>query len=122
MVGRKRALRLLTVDLLLLHAAHRGWKGSAQPAQDPGRQARSDGLEHTTVHCQLCRCYQPVALHPTPLPKGYAKRSEEHTSELQSLMRISYAVFCLQKKTKVLIIQTKIVTQIYRSQRNIHYI
>src|SRR3546814_4950820 len=30
-------------------------------------------------------------------PKG---RSEEHTSELQSLMRISYAVFCLKKKTK----------------------
>src|SRR3546814_2920996 len=29
-----------------------------------------------------------------------AKRSEEHTSELQSLMRISYAVFCLQKKTE----------------------
>src|SRR3546814_4675526 len=27
-------------------------------------------------------------------------RSEEHTSELQSLMRISYAVFCLQKKTR----------------------
>src|SRR3546814_9727146 len=31
------------------------------------------------------------------LPDG---RSEEHTSELQSLMRISYAVFCLQKKKK----------------------
>src|SRR3546814_7386735 len=29
-----------------------------------------------------------------------ATRSEEHTSELQSLMRISYAVFCLQKKNK----------------------
>src|SRR3546814_1423162 len=29
-------------------------------------------------------------------------RSEEHTSELQSLMRISYAVFCLQKKTEQL--------------------
>src|SRR3546814_6644472 len=29
----------------------------------------------------------------------YAHRSEEHTSELQSLMRISYAVFCLKKKT-----------------------
>src|SRR3546814_1292259 len=28
-------------------------------------------------------------------------RSEEHTSELQSLMRISYAVFCLKKKTKL---------------------
>src|SRR3546814_5919358 len=32
-------------------------------------------------------------------------RSEEHTSELQSLMRISYAVFCLKKKTKKLAIQ-----------------
>src|SRR3546814_4957787 len=30
---------------------------------------------------------------------GAPKRSEEHTSELQSLMRISYAVFCLKKKT-----------------------
>src|SRR3546814_2235788 len=32
-----------------------------------------------------------------PVPQG--ARSEEHTSELQSLMRISYAVFCLKKKT-----------------------
>src|SRR3546814_10113104 len=31
-------------------------------------------------------------------PVGAAERSEEHTSELQSLMRISYAVFCLKKK------------------------
>src|SRR3546814_3932153 len=31
---------------------------------------------------------------------GLMERSEEHTSELQSLMRISYAVFCLKKKTK----------------------
>src|SRR3546814_2808930 len=31
---------------------------------------------------------------------GFALRSEEHTSELQSLMRISYAVFCLKKKKK----------------------
>src|SRR3546814_10280804 len=31
---------------------------------------------------------------------GRAVRSEEHTSELQSLMRISYAVFCLKKKNK----------------------
>src|SRR3546814_6067133 len=30
---------------------------------------------------------------------GQGHRSEEHTSELQSLMRISYAVFCLKKKT-----------------------
>src|SRR3546814_1816901 len=32
---------------------------------------------------------------------GQVFRSEEHTSELQSLMRISYAVFCLKKKTKI---------------------
>src|SRR3546814_1484404 len=34
------------------------------------------------------------------VPGFVARRSEEHTSELQSLMRISYAVFCLQKKNK----------------------
>src|SRR3546814_7319575 len=33
-----------------------------------------------------------------PAPSGDAGRSEEHTSELQSLMRISYAVFCLKKQ------------------------
>src|SRR3546814_8412450 len=33
-------------------------------------------------------------------PPGEHDRSEEHTSELQSLMRISYAVFCLKKKKK----------------------
>src|SRR3546814_8479317 len=32
--------------------------------------------------------------------RGAGARSEEHTSELQSLMRISYAVFCLKKKNK----------------------
>src|SRR3546814_6469720 len=32
--------------------------------------------------------------------EGMSGRSEEHTSDLQSLMRISYAVFCLKKKTK----------------------
>src|SRR3546814_7911487 len=40
--------------------------------------------------------YDPVNLRDAPLP-----RSEEHTSELQSLMRISYAVFCLKKKTQL---------------------
>src|SRR3546814_1487329 len=47
--------------------------------------------------------------HPLAVEQGRAiaggrfqgmTRSEEHTSELQSLMRISYAVFCLKKKTK----------------------
>src|SRR3546814_6382979 len=43
-------------------------------------------------------------LHPhigaERLARIVEQRSEEHTSELQSLMRISYAVFCLKKKTK----------------------
>src|SRR3546814_1407028 len=44
---------------------------------------------------------------------GPSRRSEEHTSELQSLMRISYAVFCLQKKKK------KRPTKTYRQQNKI---
>src|SRR3546814_8051226 len=40
-------------------------------------------------------------------------RSEEHTSELQSLMRISYAVFCLKKKT-----HHKYTTQLYNLSNN----
>src|SRR3546814_1568277 len=40
------------------------------------------------------------AEHPTTWEDKQWNRSEEHTSELQSLMRISYAVFCLKKKTK----------------------
>src|SRR3546814_793973 len=50
---------------------------------------------------------QPAFCHAIPnrnnakaiMTNPRAQRSEEHTSELQSLMRISYAVFCLQKKT-----------------------
>src|SRR3546814_6068165 len=38
------------------------------------------------------------ARQPVVVP-AFDRRSEEHTSELQSLMRISYAVFCLKKKT-----------------------
>src|SRR3546814_9707269 len=41
--------------------------------------------------------FDPLTLLPNLLP-----RSEEHTSELQSLMRISYAVFCLKKKQKTI--------------------
>src|SRR3546814_6695954 len=44
-------------------------------------------------------CQQLVLRHVQPLSHS-EQRSEEHTSELQSLMRISYAVFCLKKKTK----------------------
>src|SRR3546814_10906580 len=40
-----------------------------------------------------------AAQHYGASPSAHQRRSEEHTSELQSLMRISYAVFCLKKKT-----------------------
>src|SRR3546814_9408840 len=55
-------------------------------ALDAVQQTRAQGLEAMP--------HQRVAL-------DRARRSEEHTSELQSLMRISYAVFCLKKKTTV---------------------
>src|SRR3546814_7994200 len=46
----------------------------------------------------------------------YLIRSEEHTSELQSLMRISYAVFCLKKKKK----NTQIIyVQVSSKEKNI---
>src|SRR3546814_9841582 len=41
----------------------------------------------------------PLALKGIESTTHHSSRSEEHTSELQSLMRISYAVFCLKKKT-----------------------
>src|SRR3546814_6891316 len=44
-------------------------------------------------------------------PSTRKVRSEEHTSELQSLMRISYAVFCLKKKKSTQLISTKTSTQ-----------
>src|SRR3546814_4079448 len=77
--------------------------GIAEPAADPGEQPigerdeRDEG-EHHRAHRNrqldaglraLCRRHDDVG----------GLRSEEHTSELQSLMRTSYAVFCLKKKT-----------------------
>src|SRR3546814_4201904 len=51
---------------------------------------------------------------------SYPLRSEEHTSELQSLMRISYAVFCLKKKNKTKRIHTTLHTQ-YTKQKVTRY-
>src|SRR3546814_8947098 len=65
-----------------------------------------DEPEHDGIDLQLedwAREGGLRVLHLENLPEQLAAldcRSEEHTSELQSLMRISYAVFCLQKKTK----------------------
>src|SRR3546814_7615741 len=49
---------------------------------------------------KLCNAYTIHWVYDTiALANGTGSRSEEHTSELQSLMRNSYAVFCLKKKT-----------------------
>src|SRR3546814_8507888 len=58
----------------------------------PDRRKRAKPLEFRT---------QIATIRPLSAALGPAEdcRSEEHTSELQSLMRISYAVFCLKKKT-----------------------
>src|SRR3546814_10520378 len=69
--------------------------------------AGSDALYRTIFVIEnLCGCETGENLYA---------RSEEHTSELQSLMRISYAVFCLKKTTK------KQNTPIYKTtKKNIH--
>src|SRR3546814_4362606 len=65
--------------------------GISRPKCRPGAQAAA-----------RCAPPPPITADSTDdleaLPRRQAARSEEHTSELQSLMRISYAVFCLKKK------------------------
>src|SRR3546814_8082901 len=46
--------------------------------------------------------FRVIWKHHYQISSNVLQRSEEHTSELQSLMRISYAVFCLKKKIKSL--------------------
>src|SRR3546814_6643191 len=84
----------------------------AQPADAgvaPARGARTDvqALDHVdrrggaevVVETRLVVDQRAVAVaRDAGQPGGNFARSEEHTSELQSLMRISYAVFCLNKK------------------------
>src|SRR3546814_4009570 len=55
------------------------------------RRGENRGTPYAPLHGPACGHLSAVHCRP---------RSEEHTSELQSLMRISYAVFCLKKKTK----------------------
>src|SRR3546814_3546204 len=64
----------------------------------PGSQSliRIRPLAVVSVASACARMMPGLASRPPQLPEWC--RSEEHTSELQSLMRISYAVFCLKKK------------------------
>src|SRR3546814_8295245 len=71
-----------------------------------GISRRGSCLSRGKTRCNVQ--YSAWRCSPSPQP-FQAHRSEEHTSELQSLMRISYAVFCLKnKKNKTLIINTYI--------------
>src|SRR3546814_3884358 len=59
--------------------------------------------EQKLYDAMVARGLTPIPQHPVGgrfLDFALIDRSEEHTSELQSLMRISYAVFCLKKKTQ----------------------
>src|SRR3546814_4916829 len=63
---------------------------------------RSTTLLSTGLLLAFVPLAQPVFANPALSSvevQAQRERSEEHTSELQSLMRISYAVFCLKKKT-----------------------
>src|SRR3546814_13748239 len=77
--------------------------GARRPTGGPACAWRRRGRQA----CPILRpagsrwCRQPARARlaiVAPRPTGGRVRSEEHTSELQSLMRISYAVFCLKKK------------------------
>src|SRR3546814_1530297 len=80
-----------------------GARGSQRDRGRPGALlARLDPL-WARPGARLDRAARPGAADRPAIASaraGDADRSEEHTSELQSLMRISYAVFCLKKKKK----------------------
>src|SRR3546814_6431981 len=75
-----------------------------------GRKKFITGAEGARVGIVMARSDEGACMFLVDLPNPAIRtvrvidtidsRSEEHTSELQSLMRISYAVFCLKKKTK----------------------
>src|SRR3546814_10770944 len=62
------------------------------------RRLGADPGVHRQAQVARHRGWMAPRLSRTNLRESLAPRSEEHTSELQSLMRISYAVFCLKKK------------------------
>src|SRR3546814_6669625 len=78
----------------------------------PAVRAGREGREHHR-EVERARIGQPV-----PARVRGRSRSEEHTSELQSLMRISYAVFCLKKKTQIQ--QTSQPVQIRQAKETLH--
>src|SRR3546814_1321973 len=70
----------------------------------PPRSTRTDTLfPYTTLFRSRTGAPSPYSdSRPLEIAEVELDRSEEHTSELQSLMRISYAVFCLKKQTRIM--------------------
>src|SRR3546814_5584302 len=68
----------------------------------PPRSTRTDTLfPYTTLFRSRSTARRPMRCCSPEPTRSASSRSEEHTSELQSLMRISYAVFCLKKKIMI---------------------
>src|SRR3546814_2591099 len=90
---------LPAVALLTLALAACQPQAPSTPATDGSQQdaATAPDAEADAAFAALSKEWLDGWLRLNPV---YATRSEEHTSELQSLMRISYAVFCLKKKIK----------------------
>src|SRR3546814_3031410 len=75
----------------------------AQPSEVEAAEARGSRSARTSPSSSFGDAVywgSPRRPAAAPHPKADDSKSEEHTSELQSLMRISYAVFCLKKKKK----------------------
>src|SRR3546814_7961712 len=75
--------------------------GGIATKADVARRRRRDAAAHAPeLHLEAHRRALPAQRRPPSAggQRHLGQRSEEHTSELQSLMRISYAVFCLKKK------------------------
>src|SRR3546814_3719677 len=71
------------------------------PLQKRRAKKRNNKTQKTSATSGLLTVLRPSAKRKKNNSKErFVSRSEEHTSELQSLMRISYAVFCLKKKKK----------------------
>src|SRR3546814_7514664 len=87
-------------------------RGQWAPATSAGATAlayrRPPHTAADTAGCARKRAASRIGGAPNRRLYSRLNRSEEHTSELQSLMRISYAVFCLKKQNKNTKIQTPI--------------
>src|SRR3546814_2364457 len=86
---------------------HRGGITEDHLVGVPGGRREGGGNGEAAVKGQQPERHRGGGPEARGQEEGTEARSEEHTSELQSLMRISYAVFCLKKKKKTITYKTK---------------